>query len=266
MDSLALLPLLAYLAFALVGLLVLGGVAAARARRRRRDHARERLVLRDETLEPTDRPLGLDRDDLAARCSTLPTGDRRHGLEHAVQGPLETSMAGRACRLEGAALRWWWERRQQNPQHSHRHRRLETSVALVRLPVRLPTPIRLRPESLLGRLGVTRHGHQLASREFNRRFRVECDDDRLAVTLLDADLQAILLDAFAGRGIELVDDLLVLRGPPAHRDASVAGVIGELPAVRQDAARLVAAVPARMWRQLGAVSVADDVPAAGEDA
>jgi hypothetical protein len=240
--------------FVLVGLLALGGFAVTVGRRRRLRRALERLVLRDASLEPTGRPLGLDRDDLAVRCASLPEGDRRSGLEHGVQGPVSTTVAGHQGDLDCAAFRWWWEQRQQNPQHSHRYRTRGTSVALVRLPAAVPTPIRLRPESVLGRLGITRGGRQVESREFNRRFRVECADDRLALTFLDAGMQTILAEEFAGRGIEVVDDLLVLEGTPTHRDGSLCRPIGELPAVRQDAARLIATVPAQLWRQLGVPS------------
>ena len=248
------------LPFLLVGLLALGGFLATVRRRRRLDHALQRLVLRDPDLEPTATPLGLDRATLAARCATLPQGDRHAGLEHGVEGPVRALVAGREHRLDCAAFRWWWEQRQHNPRHGHRFRRRITTAAVVRLPARVPTTIRVRPESVLGRLGVTRGGRQLESSEFNRRFRVECADDRLAVMLLDADLQATLLEHYAGRSVELVDDLLVLEGSPSHRDDSLAGVVGELPAVRQDVVRLVAAVPDQLWRQFGGTPWTPEMP------
>jgi hypothetical protein len=246
--------------FALVGLLALGGLLATWARRRRKQQAFERLLRRDRTLEPTTTPLGLDRRALERRCRTLPRGDRRFGLQYGVQGPLSPPGPGWDTDVDCAAFRWWWERRRtggQQAQHSHRYRRLETTVALVRLPTVVPTPLRLRPESVLGRLGVTRGGRQVESSEFNRRFRVECADDHLALTFLDARMQALLLEEFPGRGVELVDDLLVLEGSPSHRDGSLAGAIGELPAVRQDAGRLLAAVPDQLWRRLGRPEAAD---------
>jgi hypothetical protein len=241
--------------FALVALLALGGFLAERRRRRRKQQAYERLLARDPSLRPTATPLGLDHRTLEGRCRSLPRGDRRFGLEYGVQGPLASPVTGFDGDLDCAAFRWWWERRRsggQQAEHSHRHRRLGTTVALVRLPAAVPVPLRLRPESPLGRLGVTRGGRQVESSEFNRRFRVECDDDRFAVMFLDAGMQALLLEQFTGRGVELAGDLLVLEGAPTHRDASLPGVVGELPAVRQDAGRLLAAVPGQVWRQLRA--------------
>jgi hypothetical protein len=248
--------------FALVGLLALGGFLATRARRRRKQQALERLLQRHRSLQPTAAPLGLDRRTLEDRCRSLPRGDRRFGLEYGVQGPLSSPVPGWDTDLDCAAFRWWWERRRhggQQAQHSHRYRRLATTVALVRLPTVVPTPLRLRPESVLGRLGVRRAGRQVESSEFNRRFRVECADDHLALSFLDARMQALLLEEFAGRGVELVDDLLVLEGAPSHRDGSLMGVVGELPAVRQDAGRLLAAVPEQLWRRLGEPQAADPV-------
>lgn len=249
--------------FLLVGVLALGGLLATRLRQRRRQQAFARLLQRDPSLEPTPTPLGLDHHDLVDRCGSLPRGDRRYGLEHAVQGPMPASVGGREEELEVAAFRWWWEQRRrgrQQAQHSHRYQRQHTTVALVRLPAAVPSPLRLRPESALGRLGMTRAGRQVESDEFNRRFRVESADDRLAVMLLDAGMQALLPEEFAGRSVELVDDLLVLAGEPAHRDASLPGVIGQLPAARQDARRLLGAVPDQVWRQLRLAGSAGPVP------
>jgi hypothetical protein len=253
--------------FALVGLLALGGFLATWVRRRRKQEAFQRLLRRHRTLEPTATPLGLDPRALERRCRSLPRGDRRFGLEHGVQGPLPSPLTGWDTDLDCAAFRWWWERRRsggQQAEHSHRYRRLATTVALVRLPTPVPTPLRLRPESVLGRLGVTRGGRQVESSEFNRRFRVECADDHLALAFLDARMQSLLVEEFAGRGVELVDDLLVLEGAPSHRDASLAGVIGDLPAVRQDAGRLLGAVPGQLWRRLGESPAADPVAGSGE--
>jgi hypothetical protein len=253
------------LPFLLVGLLAIGGLVVTHLHRRRKDEAFDRLVTRDPALVPTAAPLGWDAHRLSATCASLPEGDRRWGLEYGVEGPLRTTVAGEDLHLDCAAFRWWWEQRRQNQQHHHRYETRRTTVALVRLPVFAPTPVRIRPESVLGRLGITRGGRQLESSEFNRAFRVESGDDRLAVMLLDAELQATLLEAFRGRSIELVGDLLLLEGEPSHRDASLPGAIGQLPAVRQDIARLVAAVPAQVWRQLRSLRDAPPRPAPGRD-
>jgi hypothetical protein len=253
------------LPFLLVGLLAIGGLVYTHLQRRRKEEAFGRLIARDPTLTPTASPLGWDRHHLSATCTSLPEGDRRFGLDYGVEGPVRTTMAGEELHLECAAFRWWWEQRRQNGKHGHRYETRRTTVALVRLPVFAPTPVRIRPESVLGRLGITRGGRQLESSEFNRAFRVETSDDRFAVLLLDADLQATLLEAYRGRSIELVGDLLLLEGEPAHRDDSLPGAIGQLPAVRQDIGRLVAAVPAQVWRQLDALRDAPPRPTSGRD-
>ena len=239
--------------FLLVGLLAIGGLVVSHLHRRRKEESFNRLVTRDPGLTPTAAPLGWDRHRLLATCASLPEGDRHCGLEYGVEGPVRTTIAGADEQLDCAAFRWWWEQRRQNQQHGHRYQTRRTTVAMVRLPVVTPTPVRIRPESVLGRLGVTRGGRQLESSEFNRAFRVESGDDRLAVMLLDAELQATLLEGYRGRSIELVGDLLLLEGEPSHRDGSLLGAIGQLPAVRQDIARLAAAVPAQVWRQLGSL-------------
>jgi hypothetical protein len=237
------------LPFLLVGLLAVGGLLATHIHRQRQERALDRLVARDPVLEPTATPLGWDRHQLQATCASLPDGDRRYGLQLGVEGPVTTTVAGERTTLPCAAFRWWWEQRRQNRQ-GHRYQTHRTTVAVCRLPGAVTAPVRIGPESVLGRLGVTRGGRQLESSEFNRRFRVECPDDRFAVLLLDADLQATLLEDYQGRSVELVGDLLVLEGTPSHRDDSLAGPVGQLPAARQDLGRLVAAIPAQVWRHL----------------
>lgn len=253
------------LPFLLVGLLAIGGLVYNHLHRRRKDEAFGRLVTRDPSLTPTALPLGWDGHRLSATCASLPEGDRRRGLEYGVEGPIRTTIASEEVHLDCAAFRWWWEQRRQSQQYNHRYETRRTTVALVRLPVFAPTPVRIRPESVLGRLGITRGGRQLESSEFNRAFRVESSDDRLAVMLLDADLQATLLEAYRGRSIELVGDLLLLEGEPSHRDGSLPGAIGQLPAVRQDIGRLVAAIPGPVWRQLDSLRHAPPHPASGRD-
>src|SRR5690606_14705899 len=93
---------------------------------------------------------------------------------------------------------------------------------------------------------------QLESEEFNRRFRVEGSDERLTLRFLDAAMQHRLLTRAVGRSIHLQGDLLVLGGSPDHRDGSLPGVIGELPATLQDLTGLLRAVPSQLWRSVAA--------------
>jgi hypothetical protein len=242
-----------------VGILVLAVLAiAAVAYANHRKHVRkreslQRLLDRDPDLRRTETPCGLDVATLPSFAG-IPRGDRRRGIRYGVEGPSSMQPGGQPTRLPCAAFQWWWEERQttqtqQGTQTSYSERR--TTVAIVRLPTPVPDRIVLRPESVLGRVGLTRGGQQVESSEFNRRFRVECQDRTLSLHLLDARMQELLLTAFAGRSVELRGDLLVLVGRPDHRDASLEGVVGELPAVRQDAARLVGAIPPPFWRAVG---------------
>jgi hypothetical protein len=238
-------------------LLVLGlaALGVAIAYRRWLQHKQAdllRLAERDG-LRPTPAPCGMTADELAAGFTTIPRGDRRFGLEYALTGPLAITLAGDDHLLECSSFRWWWEERQTTTSRgssSSRYVRQRQSVTLLRLPVPVQARLTVRPESLLGRVGLTRGGHQLESSEFNRRFRVEARDRTLTVHLLDARLQQLLTDEFAGRSVEVVGDLLVLGGRPAHRDGSLTGFVGEIPAMRQDVRRLLAAVPAAFWRQV----------------
>lgn len=70
-----------------------------------------------------------------------------------------------------------------------------------------PTPffaphLRIEPEgmmSAIGRMGGIRD-IEVESPEFNRLYRVRCDDERFAITLLDHQMIAWMLDATSGRG------------------------------------------------------------------
>jgi hypothetical protein len=235
----------------------IAAAAAAYASHRKKVRKQEslgRLLAREPSLVLTEAPCGLDSGTLPRRFSGIPAGDRRRGVRYGVAGPHQVLVHGVPRRLECAAFQWWWEeRRTQQDQQRTRTTYVEqrTTVALVRLPTTIRDHLVLRPESVLGRVGLTRGGHQLESSEFNRRFRVECGDRTLTLHLLDAALQELLVTDFQGRTIELQGDLLALVGRPSHRDPSLEGVVGELPAVRQDAARLLAAVPAAFWRAVG---------------
>lgn len=242
--------------FVLLGILLLAGVwYASHWSRRKHEAALTQLLARDRRLGRTLTPCGLTPDQLAAGFRATPRGDRRYGLRHGVSGRLALPVAAREVECEAASFQWWSEERQttsdsNGTRTTYSERR--TPVSVVRLPVTVPDRIVLTPESLFGRFGLTRGGHQLESSEFNRRFRVDGRDRSLTVRLLDAHLQTRLTEEFAGRTIEVVGNLLVLGGRPTHRDGSLHGVIGELPAMRQDLARLVDAFPAQFWRAVDA--------------
>jgi hypothetical protein len=228
----------------------------AHRKRRRKEQDLWRLVERDPTLRPSPLACGLGPDELAGRFLATPRGDRRYGLRYGVTGPLRATTGVGELLLEAACFQWWSEQRRSTTSGPNGHRRStyheQTTVVLVaRLPAHAPSRVRIGPESLLGRVGLTRGGQQLESSEFNRRFRVDGGDPAVTVKLLDAGLQERLLAEFQGRTIEVQGDLVVLGGEPAHRDGSLTGVIGALPAVRQDLVRLLAAVPAAWWRRLG---------------
>lgn len=233
----------------------------ARARRKREDVLR--LLARDPSLRPTQTACGLGARALAGRFAATPRGDRRFGLRYGVTGPMQVEVAGGHLEVEAACFQWWWEERRTSsgpdgPRPTFTTRR---QVALVaRLPVVLPADVRIGPESLLGRIGITRGGQQLESAEFNRRFRVRGRDPQLTVQLLDAAMQQRLLTEFQGRSVELLGALLAIGGRPSHRDPTLTGVIAELPAVRQDLARLLATVPVQFWRAVGALSSEPDDP------
>lgn len=242
---------------AVIALLAGGSWIWQRVLRRRRQESYQRLLRRDPSLSATTTPCGLGRRALVGRFASTPRGDRRYGLRYGVTGPLTCRVAGRETSLEAASFEWFHEQRRTS-RSANGHTRTtydeqRTPVTLVRLPVRVPDRILLRPESVLGRIGLTRGGHQLESDGFNRRFRVEAGDRTLTVQLLDAGLQHRLAEEFAGRTVELVGDLLVLAGEPDHRDDSLVGVVGTLPAMRQDVQRLLDAVPAQFWRAVDPV-------------
>lgn len=254
---------LAFLAVA--GLLAAVGAYVQHQRRQRERRDLGRLVERDPRLRICGLPFGRHPRDLAMRVSCLPLGDRRNGLEHGVEGPLPVRMDGRETELESVAFRWWWEVRQRTRSRGRTrttYTRDDVGVVAVRLPTVVPAPISITGESLLGRLGLTRGGRQLESSEFNRRFRVEGRDDHLTLMLLDADMQRLLVEAFPGRGVELADDVLVMTGSPTHRDTSLTGFVGELPAIRQDLQRLLATVPEQFWRAVGGPAAP---PGAGDE-
>lgn len=220
-------------------------------RRARKHRDLQRLLERDPRLMVTVTPCGLDAGRLATEYDACPRGDRNFGVRYGVDGSTTLEVDGVETTVDCAAFQWFWEVRTQTRTHGQRQTRHEEqtqTVAAIGLPVDLWRRILITPESVLGRTGVTRGGIQVESDAFNRSFRVEANDRNLAVQLLDASLQQLLVGAFRGRTIELRGRVLLLVGTPDHRDESLTGVVGELPAVRQDVRRLLAAVPAQFWR------------------
>jgi hypothetical protein len=221
--------------------------------RKRTREGFERLLERDG-LHRTEQPCGLGRRELAGRFAATPDGARRNGIRHGVQGPADVTLGGHQVRAEIACFQWWYEDRtdtEDGPTYSERR----TTVAVARLPVVVPGRVQLRPEGVLGRMGVRRRDQQLESDTFNRRFRVEGSDPTLTLNLLDASMQHRLLETAVGRTLHLEGDLVVLGGSPATRDPELPGVIGELPAAARELRELLEAVPTAFWR--GARPVAE---------
>lgn len=246
-----LLPLLLLVVFALAVVVGMGGAVRQWSTDRRAGADLQVLLRRDRTLSVTGTPAGMDASLLAGTFDATPRGDRRWWLQHPVTGPLTVQLPDGPAQLECATFRWWYEVAQRTRSRygtRTQHVRLSTLVTLVRIPARIPQRIAVRPETVLGQVGLTRGGHQLESSEFNRRFRVEAADRALATTLLDAGMQRLLTERHRGRSVELLDELLVVGGEPDHDDPTLAGYAGQVPALRQDAQRLVGTVPAAFWR------------------
>ncbi|MFA9429129.1 hypothetical protein [Egicoccus sp. AB-alg2] len=239
-----------------LAVIAIGGLAwyVQHVQRRRLEESMAQLLAREPGLAPTTTPLGLPAKQLAATFTGCKRGDRKHGVRYGVQGPLPVTLHGEPAELACAAFEWWWEERRENRDANGNttttYVTRRTMVTVTRLPAPVPDHVRIGPESVFGRLGLSRRDHQLESDAFNRRFRVVADDRMLTVQLLDARLQELLLAEFQGRTIELLGDLLVVSGDPSHRDTSLTGCVGQLPAVRQDTARVLGAVPAQFWRAL----------------
>ncbi len=227
-----------------------------RERRRRIAEALTRFLAANPGWQGTTQLCGRSAEELADRTVATPRGDRRYGLAHVVSGPLSVGIAGYEAPCRASCGRWWYEERHTSTDakgHTRtRYEREEIPIAAVILPATLPAAIRLAPESLFGRFGLTRGGEQLESDAFNRRFRVEGEDRTLTVQLLDAHLQQHLLDGFTERRIEFRGELLVLGGDPREPDPDLFGPIGDLPGLQRDARDLLAAVPAQFWRAIGA--------------
>ncbi len=223
-------------------------------RRRAEQAALARFITRHEGWHLQGWPCGVQPELLVGRFSATPRGDRRYGVEQAVGGPLELQVDGRALSCEVSCFRWFHERQRRSRSSrgvvTTSYQRYRELVVLCQLPLHTHRSVSIGPESMLGRIGLTRGGAQLESDAFNRRFRVEGRDRELVVRLLDAQLQELLVTAFSGRGIEFSDDLLALWGTPDHQDTSLAGVVRTYPALVQDLGRLVRGIPHSFWRAM----------------
>lgn len=243
-----------------LGVLAVAAGLSFRQRARIRDGLAA-LVGRSPGWRLTVHPCGLTPELLAGRTEATPRGDRRYGVRHGVEGPTRLTLDGQTVEARIAMFEWTHEERRTSRTsqgtQSTTYQTRTTLVGLCRLPVVVPRAIRIGGESVLGRVGLTRGGQQVESAEFNRRFRVEGRDPRLTLQLLDPTFQERLLTDYQGRTIHLDDDLLVLGGRPSHRDESLPGVVGHLPAIRQDLEALVRAVPAQFWRALRPASEED---------
>lgn len=251
------------------GVVATGGYRLYRwllARRKREDL--DKLLARDPTLEYTVLPFGMRADQLGWWCKGLPDGDRNSGLRYAVEGPMRADLGPAMPEsYPVAAFQWWWEvqrrdrtddvrtgfRRPGFGSGSYSYSERRVPAALIQLPVHVHSRVMIEPESALGRVGLVRMGHQFESAEFNRRFRVEALEPELALALIDANFQQLLVENFPSFTIEIFGELLLVAGTPDHRDESLTGVIGLLPALRQDAHRILRAIPAAYWRAVGVV-------------
>jgi hypothetical protein len=245
---------LPWLVFGLGGIAVAATWGVQRHQRRELQAALERFVARHEGWHLQAWPCGIPAEHLVGRFDATPRGDRRYGIESAVDGPLELRINGVPVTCQVGCYVWFHERRQtsrSNGRSTRTYQRRTDVVAMCQLPVHTHRSVSIRPESILGRVGLSRSDEQLESDAFNRRFRVQGRDRTLVITLLDAGLQELLASEYGGRGIEFSDDLLVLSGEPTHRDRSLAGVAETYPAIVQDLRRLLQRIPPAFWRALG---------------
>lgn len=242
------------LVVAAIALVAAGGWSWHQQHQRALEAGIARLIARHDGWHRQAWPAGVQPELLVGRFAATPRGDRRYGIERALGGPLQVELAGREETCEVACLRWYHERRRTQRSSGRtrtRYERRTDLLVLCQLPVHTHRKVSITPESVFGRIGLTRGGTQVESEEFNRRFRVEGRDSTLLIRLLDAQLQAELLEGFVGRTIELSDDLLVLAGEPDHRDATLPRALAAYPALLEDLRRLLRAVPASFWRALG---------------
>jgi hypothetical protein len=85
--------------------------------------------------------------------------------------------------------------------HGKARRVHEFSCVMAPLPFFAPH-LRIEPEGMLSAIGrmVGIRDIEVESPEFNRLYRVRCDDERFAITLLDPEMIAWMLESSSGRG------------------------------------------------------------------
>jgi hypothetical protein len=234
-----------WLAVAVVAgvVLIRAGIAGRHAHVRSRSARSHRVLLAREGKMPTGLPLGRTNLYLASYTG-LPVGDRHARAAWAVEDRTVLDVLGVDHQVRQVAFQWQWEERVSD---RGGYRRRATPAAAIELPVYVPRRITIRPTSPADAFGNA-PGLQVESDRFNRRFVVETTDRPFAVKFLDAEMQLLLTDRFAGRCISIEDRLLVVTGEPTHRDGSLYGAIGTLPAVEQDIRAVAAAIPAAFWR------------------
>lgn len=232
---------------ALFAVVFVGGFIVRRLRSQRAERSLDELLARMPRWQRISESGPWNDSEVVSASPTLRT-ERRGGVRYAIEGPLAVTVGGREVELDATCFKWWYEQRDHGSGGSRtRYTRHELPVGLIRLPASLPSPISIRPEDLVSRLGLKHSGERFESEEFNRRFRVEADDPALATTLLDDDLQAHLSEHYRGRVIEITGDVLLLSGSPKQRDRTLARPIRELPGVLEDLRDLVGRMPQGFW-------------------
>jgi hypothetical protein len=104
---------------------------------------------------------------------------------------------------------YWEDSTDGQGHHSRTYSRF--TCAILQIPAACPG-LCLTHEDLLTRLGshVGFHDVELEYDDFNRRFRVKCDDQKFAFTLLDGEMMQWLLEADSFEALELVGPWVLL--------------------------------------------------------
>lgn len=221
---------------------------------RRLAEGRAAFTARDPRWQPTTEVCGVEPAYLAGHTQATPRGDGQVWLVHTFTGPLAVTVGGVPAGVGATCGHWGYEvYEESSDEHStsSSYRSRTVPFAAAQLPLPYGTTIRLRGESALGRMGVTRGGLQIGDPAFTRRFRIEADDPRLAAALLDPGLQAHLLGSYTGRTIELVGTMLVIGGAPRQRDTSLPSPFDVLPGLQADLADVLSRVPPGFWAAMG---------------
>jgi hypothetical protein len=124
---------------------------------------------------------------------------------------------------DGRPLRifdYWYYDESSNGQNSRSRSYHRFTCGLLTLPVACP-PLRLTHEDLLTRIGshLGLHDVEFEYDEFNRRFRVKCNEQKFAFALFDGQMMQWLLDADSFESVEVVGPWVLLARKtldPAH--------------------------------------------------